>query len=572
MQLTTQFAVNLLAWLTAMVTMGAWMLTGFINPRRGEGRMELSGREPLVRVGRWSSLAGTALAAAAALTLSQPTAWWVATVASALAFALSFLHRWETVIYTLALTAMAVVAPVAALEELVPRNQDLITDAAMVASVAFTVVGGCWLLLGNARPEALTTSRLRFVSTVGALVVAVCDLCTIWGQWSGGWELDATWHLVRLACAVALAALAWLPGRGPRIPGALLALVGQVAAVAALHTVPAAAGEQVPTDVAAFGYSVAEWPTLVNMVGNVRVNLFFLCLAIVAIAVYAHFVRVLHRRGDHWPVGRTVAWVVSWLLLVFLTSSGLGRYAPSVFSVHMFVNLGINMLCAMVLALGGFITLLLRATPARGRSNAAGLREWVVATMHSRYLGFLYNPIIALVFMTGTYYVYYLTGLFTASLELHWLHQFFYLHFLISGYIFYGLIIGVDQPPHPLPHIGKLGLIIGAMPFHAFFGVILMSKTTVYAEDFLTSLGHPWMAARGLMHDQWVGGTIAWAGGEFPLVVALLALFVQWSRQDRKESSRIDRHMDAGTDESYDAYNDMLAQLAERDRQADARR
>ena len=74
------------------------------------------------------------------------------------------------------------------------------------------------------------------------------------------------------------------------------------------------------------------------------------------------------------------------------------------------------------------------------------------------------------------------------------------------------------------------------------------------------------------MHDQWVGGTIAWAGGEFPLVVALLALFVQWSRQDRKESSRIDRHMDAGTDESYDAYNDMLAQLAERDRQADARR
>ncbi|GAA1394305.1 cytochrome c oxidase assembly protein [Luteococcus peritonei] len=572
MQLTIPFAVNLLAWLVAMLAAGAWMLTGFIHPRTGEHRMSLSGREPLVQVGRWASLLGAALSAVMALTGDQPTAWWVATVASVLAFALSFMRRWETVIYTLALTALALVAPVAAREELVPRNQDVTTDASMVAVVAFSVVGGCWLLSATRPLDALASSRLRFVSTVGAVVVAICELATLWGQWSGSWETSASWHLVRLLCAVALGALAWLPHRTARIPGALLALVGQVAAVATQHVVPHAAGEQVATDVQAFGYSVAEWPTLVNLVTKVRINLFFFCLALVAIGAYLWFVHVLHRRGDRWPAGRTFAWVVAWLLLIVLTSSGLGRYAPAVFSVHMFVNLGVNMLCAMVLALGGFITLVLRATPARGRGSAAGLREWVVATMHSRYLGFLYNPIIALVFMTGTYYVYYLTGLFTSSLQMHWLHQFFYLHFLISGYIFYGLIIGIDQPPHPLPHIGKLGLIIGAMPFHAFFGVILMAKTTVYAESFLTTLGHPWMAARGLMHDQWVGGTIAWAGGEFPLVIALLALFYQWSKQDRKESSRIDRHMDAGTDESYDAYNQMLAQLAERDRQAEGRR
>lgn len=572
MQLTTPFAINMAAWLTAAVTMGAWTLAGFLTARRGEHRMQLSGREVLVQVARWSALLGAALAGAMALQGEHSAAWWFAMVCSSLAFALSFMRRWEAAFYSLALTAMAVMAPAAAREELVPRDQDLLTDVAMVGAVAFTVLAGCWLVKAVARPAELLVGRLRFVSVGAALVVSFCDLLTIWGQWSGGWELDATLHLARTGCAVLLAALAFAPSGLAALPGALVAVLGQAAATMALHTVPAAAGEQVATDVRAFGYSVADWPTLFNMVFNARVNVFFCCLALVAIGLYLHFVRVLHRRGDHWPAGRTFAWVLAWLVLIFLTSSGLGRYAPAVFSVHMLVNLGINMLCALVLALGGFITLILRATPAQGRGKPAGLREWVVATMHSRYLGFLYNPIIALVFMTGTYYVYYLTGLFTSSLQMHWLHQFFYLHFLVSGYIFYGLIIGIDQPPHPLPHIGKLGLIIGAMPFHAFFGVILMAKTTVYAEDFLTRLGHPWMAARGLMHDQWVGGTIAWAGGEFPLVVALLALFYQWSKQDKKESSRIDRHMDAGTDESYDVYNQMLAQLADRDRQPGQRR
>ena len=49
--------------------------------------------------------------------------------------------------------------------------------------------------------------------------------------------------------------------------------------------------------------------------------------------------------------------------------------------------------------------------------------------------------------------------------------------------------------------------------------------------------------------------------------VIMIALLTQWHRQDSKESNRFDRHVDAGTDDSYGAYNQMLAQLAERDRQ-----
>lgn len=578
MLLTTQFAVDLLVWIAASVTMGAWTTAAFIRPRRGENRLMLVGDRALP-LARLSSLVGVAACAMMAnLTNTQglghgeSLAWCIAAGAGLLSALLTFYKRWESAIYALALQAIALVAPIAATERAVAVNHDLTGDSRMIAAVAFTVLAGTWacrfFLSADDASSKVACFRMRFLSVIAALVVVVCDAITILAQPGQGLlDEDGRWHLARAAAAVVIAGLCWWSSSAVvSLVAAIVGLLGQYAAASAFRAVPVVDESSLPTDVRTLGYSVADWPTLVNLVVNARVNVFFLGLSVAAVACYLWLVRRLHQQGGSWPWPRTFAWVTGWTIVAFLTCSGIGRYAPAVFSVHMFLNLGLNMLAAMILTLGGFITLVLRATPARGKKHAAGLREWVSSTLHSRYLGFMYHPIIALVFMTGTYYVYYLTSLFTTSLHTHWLHQFFFLHFLISGYIFYGLIIGIDQPPHPLPHLGKLALIIGAMPFHAFFGVILMAKQTIYAEDFLSTLGHEWVAARGLQHDQWVGGTIAWAGGEFPLVIALIALLTQWARQDRKEATRFDRHVDQGTDHSLDAYNDMLAQLAERDR------
>jgi putative copper resistance protein D len=43
-------------------------------------------------------------------------------------------------------------------------------------------------------------------------------------------------------------------------------------------------------------------------------------------------------------------------------------------------------------------------------------------------------------------------------------------------------------------------------------------------------------------------------------------LLSQWARSDEKEARRSDRKGDRGADEELDAYNRMLAQLAEQDR------
>lgn len=45
-------------------------------------------------------------------------------------------------------------------------------------------------------------------------------------------------------------------------------------------------------------------------------------------------------------------------------------------------------------------------------------------------------------------------------------------------------------------------------------------------------------------------------------MIVVIALVTQWARQDRRESSRSDRHADAGYDDEMAAYNNMLRELA----------
>ena len=60
---------------------------------------------------------------------------------------------------------------------------------------------------------------------------------------------------------------------------------------------------------AIIGYDLAGPPTLARLAFDWRFNLMFGTAAIVLAVVYLVGVRRLRRRGDSWPVGRTVAWL-----------------------------------------------------------------------------------------------------------------------------------------------------------------------------------------------------------------------------------------------------------------------
>jgi len=70
----------------------------------------------------------------------------------------------------------------------------------------------------------------------------------------------------------------------------------------------------------------------------------------------------------------------------------------------------------------------------------------------------------------------------------------------------------------------------------------------------------PWHT--DLLADQRLGGGIAWSAGEVPLVLVLIALFIQWRRSDQRTAVRLDRAADRDDDADLAAYNNMLAKLA----------
>lgn len=88
-----------------------------------------------------------------------------------------------------------------------------------------------------------------------------------------------------------------------------------------------------------------------------------------------------------------------------------------------------------------------------------------------------------------------------------------------------------------------------------------MGTKTVLAGDFYRSLQLGWHD--DLLGDQRLGGGIAWAAGEVPLVLVLLALLIQWRRSDQRISTRMDRAADRDDDADLAAYNAMLAKLAQ---------
>ncbi|MEW1973645.1 cytochrome c oxidase assembly protein [Microbacterium profundi] len=512
-----------------------------------------------------------------------PKAWTISLIGALIVFFASyFAERWTGLLIPLWAAAVGILAPVVTGQVLVGPDHDFGGDAAVFQTVAafafFGAVCVAGLRVSSGRLVAPQTLRRLFLLGIVALPVILVSDVVIGVFKLAGSSITASvtgWLIlsggVCLLVLSGMLAYGWWRGRRGRLPASTLTAlltVGGVAVAGWLGTGVAMTRQPppqyfVPTSIEQvfMGFEVPDAPTALVLFGQWRPNLLFLGIAAAAIIVYLIAVRTLHRRGDTWPIGRTTAWLAGWTVVIVATSSGFGKYSASNFGVHMIVHMSLNMLAPGLLVLGGIVTLLLRATRT-GRDKPAGLHDWITWLLHWRMLRFLYNPLIVFVVFVGSYYGLYFTGLFGEYMRFHWAHQLMNVHFLIVGYLYYSLIIGVDRPPRPLPHIGKLGYVLAAMPFHAFFGVILMTSPGIIAEDFYLRLDLPWA---DLQAQQYLGGGVAWAGGEIPLMIVIIALAIQWSRQDAREAHRKDRHLDTGLDDEFAAYNQMLHQLTERE-------
>ncbi|MFD3376889.1 MULTISPECIES: cytochrome c oxidase assembly protein [unclassified Streptomyces] len=284
---------------------------------------------------------------------------------------------------------------------------------------------------------------------------------------------------------------------------------------------------------------------------------FFLVACLLGLALYAWGVVRLVRRGDAWPVGRTVAFVVGVLSVMLVLCTGLNDYGMVMFSVHMVQHMVISMLSPILILLGAPITLALRALPTAGRDRK-GPRELLLMFLHSRLMKVVTHPAFTIPLFIASLYALYFTPIFDFLMDSKTGHIAMMCHFLAVGLVFFWPIMGVDPGPHRPGYLMRMLELFAGMPFHAFFGIALMMASEPMVQTYKTppaSLGIDALA------DQTAAGGIAWAFSEIPSVLVLLALLFQWHRSEERQARRADRAADRDGDKELEAYNAYLASL-----------
>ena len=311
------------------------------------------------------------------------------------------------------------------------------------------------------------------------------------------------------------------------------------------------------------GVPVPESPTLMRVLFSYQLDPLFFSGIVLATILYILGVRSLVKRGDRWPWSRTLSFIVAMSLTDFATSGGLGLYGRFAFSFHMIAHMVLATLVPIFLILSAPVTLALRALPTS--VDERNPRGTLNAVLQSRISKLYFHPGVALALFDGSLFALYFTPLFGTLMTSHLGHWYMELHFLIAGILFFYLIVGVDPSPIKVPFVLRIVLIFVAMSVHAFFSVALMSSTSLLDNGYFEILNRSWMT--DLLSDQHLGGSIGWAMGEVPILVALIATFVQWVKNDNREQARIDRaaaRADAsGEKDALAQYNEYLAQLSE---------
>ena len=350
------------------------------------------------------------------------------------------------------------------------------------------------------------------------------------------------------------------------VMGVTLALGGWLSTTSAPQS---AAGIRLAADpvVGITGISMPKAPSLNRMLLAYVPDATILGFLLLITALYILGVVVLKRRGDEWPVGRTIAFAISVALVDFATSGGIGVYAHFAFSYHMLGHMILGMIAPIGFVLSAPITLALRTLPQGRTPEERGLRGTLITVIHSRYSIIMTNPVVALALFDGSLFALYMTPLFGKLMQSHAGHVLMDFHFLLAGYLFFYVIVGIDPNPRKIPHIVRIIVLFAAMSIHAFFSIALLSTTTLLDGGYFASLHRPWNT--NLLADQHLGGSIGWLLGEIPILLALIATFIQWMRDDSREARRIDRAADRaaamGEEDELAKYNKYLATLAKGD-------
>ena len=491
--------------------------------------------------------------------------------------------------FALAATMLALLIPLFQSHAASAGNHGLAIGALIfhVGAVSLWVGGVLGLILISPRARERSIPRFSALALWAAAIVGVSGVLSAWTRlnfWSGWHSRYGLLILVKIALFALLVAIGARHRRfiasnleGGRQTFRLLVneslvmlaatAIGGWLSTSVPPTSPSALAADRDPSIAITGIAMPPAPTFGRILSAYSPDGTMLGFLLLITALYIYGVVVLSRRGDKWPVGRTVAFAISVSLVDFATSGGIGVYAHFAFSYHMLGHMILGMIAPIGFVLSAPITLALRTLPQGRTPEERGLRGTLISIIHSKYSVIITNPIVALALFDGSLFVLYMTPLFGKLMQSHSGHFAMDIHFLLAGYLFFYVIVGIDPNPRKIPHIVRIIVLFAAMSIHAFFSIALLSTSSLLDGGYFGSLHRLWNT--NLLADQHTGAALGWMMGEIPILLALVATFVQWIRVDTREARRIDRAADRaaamGEEDELARYNKYLANLAKGD-------
>ena len=299
-----------------------------------------------------------------------------------------------------------------------------------------------------------------------------------------------------------------------------------------------------------------------------------LLLSVVALGLYALGVRRLAGSGGAVSRWRPVAFSLGLLALVVTLASPIDAYAMSLFWVHMVEHLLLIMVAPTFIVLGKPLTVI-------GAALGRQPRPW------GRAISVLVHPLVAFGAYAAVIIGTHLTG-FMDSMSMHaWLMSAEQVGYLAAGLLLMEAMIGAEPVRWRLPYAGRLLFMLVSMVPDTVVGIVLMQSQQLPYPMYL-SMRPIW--AMPAHQDVITAGGIMWAGGDglMMLMGFGLAAAALWGpsrgdilgeRLNRVRHQTLLGHLAAagvdpesvgedGTDDSdaaLDAYNKMLARLAESD-------
>ncbi|WP_190276742.1 cytochrome c oxidase assembly protein [Catenulispora acidiphila] len=267
-----------------------------------------------------------------------------------------------------------------------------------------------------------------------------------------------------------------------------------------------------------------------------RLNPYVGAILLVIAALYVAGTVVVRRRGGHWPLYRTVLFLLGLVLFAWTTMSFLAVYQQVMFWPRAVQIITLLMVVPLFLALGMPLTMAIEGGPRR----LAALVRWVLATRIAALLTF--PAVVSIVFLVTPFTVYF-SPIYEDTLRSRgaaWV-----LSFALSalGFFYYWTRLRLDPVPKEYPHLVSVWITFAEAIADGALGLTLMLGHHLVAGDWYTALNRP----GGLTpkQDQVWGGGALWLIGDLAGVPFLGALWRRMFDEDRDRAAEVDAELDA---------------------------